>query len=242
MKQNVLVKLLFLITLTATCSSCLLFVDGTVGKGAVIEESISVSDFFKIENSSSAEVTVVKGDSLQVKLSDYENLIEYWDIKVVDNTLQIQTKPFSSLINSKAEVTIITPADVTQVKVSGSGHLYLHDAFTELERASIIGSGNIIGSVNTAYDSLSLSISGSGSFTLTGTANDLTTATSGSGKMNLFGITAKSTVCTISGSGNVYVDVVDYLNVLISGSGDVVYKGNPIIDAHVTGSGRVRHY
>jgi len=62
MKQNVLVKLLFLITLTATCSSCLLFVDGTVGKGAVIEESISVSDFFKIENSSSAQVRVVKGD------------------------------------------------------------------------------------------------------------------------------------------------------------------------------------
>lgn len=241
MKKNVLVKLLFMIILAAVCSSCMFFVDGTVGKGPISEQNIAVSNFYKIESLSSAEVTIEKGDSLQVILSDYENLIEFWDIKVVDNTLLIQTKPFSSLINSKAKVSIITPSDLTQVKVSGSGHLLLNDEFPELEKASITGSGNIIGNVNTGYSTLSLTISGSGSFNLTGTATDLRTTTSGSGRMNLFDITTQTANCTISGSGNVYVNVVDYLNAVISGSGNVLYKGNPVVDVHSSGSGNVRH-
>lgn len=241
MKTSILLKSIFVLSLIAICSSCTFYLDGTVGKGQIVEELITVPEFNAIVASSSAEVTVTKGDSLQVSLADYENLIEFWDVKVVDNTLFIQTKAFSSIINSKAKVTVVMPADLKEVKVSGSGSIKLNDAFPELEKASISGSGNIKGNVNTGYGNLMLIISGSGSFDMIGSADELKAVTSGSGRMNLLDLTAKSATCTISGSGNMYVYAVDYLNVIITGSGNVIYSGNPVVEVQASGSGRLRY-
>jgi hypothetical protein len=241
MKKNILLRSIFMLSLIAVCSSCIFYLDGTAGKGQIIEELITVREFNSIVASSSADVTVTKGEALQVSLADYENLIEYWDVKVVDNTLFIQPKAFSSIINSKAKVTVVMPTDLKEVKVSGSGSIKLNDAFPELEKASISGSGNIKGNVNTNYGNLMLIISGSGSFDLIGSADELKAVTSGSGRMNLFELTAKSVTCTISGSGNMYVNAVDYLNAVITGSGSIFYAGNPVVEVQASGSGRLRH-
>jgi hypothetical protein len=241
MKKNILQKSIFALSLMLVCSSCVMFFDGVVGKGQIVEENITVSDFNVIVASSSAEVTVKKGDNLQVSLADYENLIEYWDVKVVDNTLFIQTKPFSSLINSKAKVTVVIPTDLKELKISGSGSITLKDAFPELEKASISGSGNIKSNVNTGYGNLMLIVSGSGSFDIIGSADELKAIITGSGRMNLSDLSAKKAMCTISGSGNMYIYAMDYLNAVITGSGSIFYAGNPAVDVQSSGSGRLRH-
>ena len=222
-------------------SSCGLWPDGAVGKGSIVEQNINVTGFNAIEASSSAEVTVVEGDSLQITLSDYENLIEFWDIKVVNNTLVVQTKPLTSLVNSKAKISVVLPGDLTEVKVSGSGDIKLNSAFPELERVSISGSGNINGNVNSDYSSLNLNISGSGSLSFNGTANVLNAKITGSGKMYLSDLVAKDVICNVSGSGNMYLNAIVSLKVVITGSGDIVYSGNPTVDIQTSGSGRLRH-
>lgn len=239
-KKNIFYAL-FVLPMLIAFSSCVFSFDGTVGKGSIIEQEFNLSTFNTIENLSSAEVSVIKGESLQVLLSDYENLIELWDVKVKDNRLIIQSKPFSSLINSKAKVTVILPTALHGLKVSGSGDVELNGAFSELTNASISGSGNIIGNVITDYSKLNLTIFGSGSINFTGTADELKAITSGNGKMQLSDLETSDVDCTVSGSGNMYVHAIKSLKVVITGSGNVVYSGNPIVDVNAMGSGKVRH-
>lgn len=241
MKKKSFFKSLLLLSVVAMFSSCVFYVDGSVGKGSIVEQNFNVSSFNAIETSSSADVTVVKGDSLQVTLSDYENLIEFWDVKVLNNSLIIRTKPFSSLVNSRAKVTVVIPDELYQVAVSGSGDIELNSAFNSLEKASISGSGSIKGNVNAAYSKLNLTISGSGSFNFLGTAEELKAITTGSGRMYLSDLVANDATCTVSGSGNMYVHALNSLKVVITGSGNVVYSGNPLIDVHASGSGNVKH-
>lgn len=232
---------LTLLTVVAFFSSCVFYFDGTIGSGNIIEEEIIAGNFNSVNLASSADVKIVKGNRLEVFLSDYENLIEFWDIKVVNNTLTVQTKPFTSISNTKALVTVVIPENLYALKVSGSGDIEVLDSFEMLEEAVIAGSGKISCDVPTDYDALKLAISGSGSINLTGNVLNLKTTTSGSGKFYLSGLVADEVTCIVSGSGNTYVNVLEYLDVMISGSGDVYYSGNPLIDVQATGSGKLRH-
>ncbi len=92
---NAVVSLALILT-TTSCSPSLF---GTVGRGNIINENIAVTPFNSVVTNGSADVTITTGDSLQVILSDYENLIDLWEIKVENNQLIIETKPFTSLIN-----------------------------------------------------------------------------------------------------------------------------------------------
>jgi len=230
-----------LLSLILTFTSCSQSLFGTIGHGSIISENIAVTTFSSVVTNASADVTITTGDSLQVTLSDYENLIDLWEIKVENNQLVIETKPFTSLINSKAKVTIVMPATLKEAKIAGSGNIDLNSSFPLLEKCVINGSGNIKGHAITTYTDLNLTISGSGSFDFVGTANRIKTTTSGSGKMYLSDLVANDVTCTISGSGNMYVYAQNSLNATITGSGNIIYSGNPTVNVKTSGSGTVRH-
>ena len=230
-----------LFALILTVTSCSPSVFGAVGRGSIVDEPIAVTPFTSVVTSASADVTITTGDSLQVILSDYENLIEYWDVKVENNQLVIETKPFTSLINSKAKVTIVMPATLKEVKIAGSGNIDLNSPFPLLEKCVISGSGNITGHAITTYSNLDLTISGSGSFDFVGTANAVKATTSGSGRMHLANLIANDVTCIISGSGNMYVYAHNSLDATITGSGNIIYSGNPTVNVKTSGSGTVRH-
>ena len=231
--------ILFTLILTATSCSPSLF--GAVGRGSIVDEPIAVTPFTSVVTSASADVTITTGDSLQVMLSDYENLIDLWDLKVENSQLIIETKPFKSLVNSKAKVTIVMPATLKEVKIAGSGNIDLNSPFPLVEKCIISGSGNITGHAITNYTDLTLTISGSGSFNFVGTANRVKATTTGSGKMYLSNLVANDVRCLISGSGNMYVHAQNSLNATITGSGNIIYSGNPTVDVKTSGGGSVRH-
>lgn len=231
--------ILFTLILTATSCSPSLF--GAVGRGSIVDEPIAVTPFTSVVTSASADVTITTGDSLQVMLSDYENFIDLWDLKVENSQLIIETKPFKSLVNSKAKVTIVMPATLKEVKIAGSGNIDLNSPFPLVEKCIISGSGNITGHAITNYTDLTLTISGSGSFNFVGTANRVKATTTGSGKMYLSNLVANDVRCLISGSGNMYVHAQNSLNATITGSGNIIYSGNPTVDVKTSGSGSVRH-
>lgn len=231
--------ILFTLILTATSCSPSLF--GAVGRGSIVDEPIAVIPFTSVVTSASADVTITTGDSLQVMLSDYENLIDLWDLKVENSQLIIETKPFKSLVNSKAKVTIVMPATLKEVKIAGSGNIDLNSPFPLVKKCIISGSGNITGHAITNYTDLTLTISGSGSFNFVGTANRVKATTTGSGKMYLSNLVANDVTCLISGSGNMYVHAQNSLNATITGSGNIIYSGNPTVDVKTSGSGSVRH-
>ena len=168
--------ILFTLILTATSCSPSLF--GAVGRGSIVDEPIAVTPFTSVVTSASADVTITTGDSLQVILSDYENLIELWEVKVENNQLVIETKPFTSLINSKAKVTIVMPATLKEVKIAGSRKMYLADLIANDVTCIISGSGNMY---VYAQNSLNATITGSGNIIYSGNPTvDVKTSGSGS--------------------------------------------------------------
>jgi phage-related protein len=62
---------------------------------------------------------------------------------------------------------------------------------------------------------------------------------SGSGDVRNFGLQATKAKVKVSGSGNTEITVSNFLDVRINGSGDVYYKGNPSVNADISGSGKV---
>lgn len=229
------------VTIATMFSSCALFFDGVTGRGSIVEQEIPVTTFTAIQSTASAGVIVERGEDLKVVLSDYENLVEYWDIEVINNALVVKTKPNTSMMNSKAVVTVVMPGNLYDLSLAGSGYIKLESAFGELRKALIAGSGYIKTSENADYNSLDLIISGSGDISMRGSAQSVKALTSGSGRMFLSDLPAKQVNCVLSGSGNMYVNASEILKVLISGSGSVEYSGTPLLDTTITGSGRVKY-
>jgi hypothetical protein len=157
MNKISLLASIIIISLLASLGSCIEPEYDIVGCGDIVEKRIYVPEFNAIVTSSSAGIVVTKGESLQAILSDYENLVDFWELRVENNILFIRTDPFSALVNSKAKLRIVLPGELYEAKVSGSGNMYVHAEDTLL--ALIAGSGDITYSGNPVLD---VQMSGSG--------------------------------------------------------------------------------
>ena len=88
-------------------------------------------------------------------------------------------------------------------------------------------------------ENIVVSVTGTGSLTLSGTCNFAKITLSSAGLFNGSDLEIRTAEVDHSGSGSIYVWVTDMLNVKIQGSGSVFYKGNPIIHSNVQGSGKL---
>jgi hypothetical protein len=230
---------LLLITSLFLFSSCLDWF-GTTGKGNIVTQNVTATNFQNIELLNAANVDIIKGDTFEVQISDYENIIQNLSVAVVNHNLVISTIPIGTiLLNSKAHVTIIMKDSLNAVAIAGSGNVNLNSPFKDLNTTILTGSGNIFSNENLNINQLNASILGSGNISAKGNVNSLTGLISGSGNLNFSNLIAKKASCTISGSGTMNVNVTDSLKALITGSGSIKYKGNPIISSTITGSGVV---
>lgn len=241
MKTRKSIQLFVMACLAFFAGACTLNIDGLSGNGPVVTETIPAAGFTAITSVSSARVEITRGNVYKVSISEYENLLGHWDIEVVDNSLMIRTKPFTSLINSKAVVYVEMPDSLYEATLTGSGDMKMFDPFDNLEEVTITGSGSFTANTNSHYGVLDLIITGSGSFNMTGTVEDLYARISGSGRMNLNNLAARKAECITSGSGNMYVNVQDQLKATITGSGSIIYTGSPRVESLVSGSGRITH-
>ena len=237
-RTNLFLSILVLVLFIST--SCIFDLNVISGKGNIVSEKRVASDFTSIELQSSADVEIVKGTSFNVSVSDYENILQYLTVEVVDNRLIIKKKPFTvNLWNSKAKVVVTMPDPLYSVKLSGSGNMKVNSTFNDLESLLLSGSGNIEVNSDCHLNKLNAQISGSGNINAIGSVQELNTKISGSGNIRFSQMKAKTANCTISGSGNIYVFIEERLEAYLSGSGDIVYTGTPEVNSHLSGSGHV---
>lgn len=221
-------------------SSCNADIYGLYGRGNMNSVTVDVADFNSLELLSSAQVQIVKGDAYEVVLTDYENLMDAHQLSVVDNKLIISTRAGLPILNSKARVQITTPDPMNEVVLAGSGNILLLSEFDELNRLSILGSGNIRAGAENELTEVETLIGGSGNIEVNGSTDKLKAVISGSGSLFLNNLEAQNAECRISGSGSISVHVEEQLMAVITGSGSIIYSGSPELDVHSSGSGHVR--
>lgn len=237
---SILNSKLFVFGLTTVIfSSCL--INGLTGEGNIITKKYTFTDFSSVELASSAKVEIIADDTTEVSLKEYQNLVDYWDLSVINKSLKIKTIPYTSFTRTSAEFTVKKSNGLNSVVLSGSGNIKISDGFPGLQKVTLSGSGKIDCEDSTHYNALQARISGSGNISFAGSANNLKAEIPGSGNLYFEDFSAKNADCSISGSGSIFVTVSDTLNANISGSGNIIYSGNPIVYVSGSGSGKVTH-
>jgi len=245
-----------LLLLLTSCIKSLLCVRGD---GIIEEETRRVTSFNQIENSTSFDVIYIKADTTGVSIKAEQNILNYIETNVYNNTLEVRTSPGSICLDyrEKPLVTVTSPA-LTRIVSSGSGDILADQMSGENLSAKLTGSGDVsIESMTGSNIDILLTgsgdlevmqsvclesdcqISGSGNITISGECNDAHLKITGSGNIYSSEFLTNSASVIISGSGSAYTTIWEYLNGLISGSGNIYVSGNPEIDQTVTGSGRI---
>lgn len=235
--SNVILPILIVVIsmYTSGCSK-----ERIVGNGNVIIENRTAPDFSRIISRGDFLVTVVPDSVTSIKVEAESNIIPYINTIVSGNTIIVDFDNDATIHeHSPIRITLHT-LHCEYLELQGSGAINSGNFNEEAAELFLSGSGNIESSFNA--DKLTVSISCSGSVAINGSANETTMRVSGSG--NIRALNFRQDICnaSISGSGDIYVNVTQKLIATISGSGSVYYTGNPLVETHISGSGKAEKY
>lgn len=187
------------------------------GSGSVRAEDRPVQGFDRVELATSGALTLTQSGSESLRIEADDNILPLLTSEVRGGTLVLGVRPNTSFSNASIAYTV-TVASLEAVDVSGSGTATLLDVGTS---------------------ALSVAVSGSGTVTSSGRADDLSVQIAGSGGFDGADTASRTATVDISGSGAVVVRVSDRLTASIAGSGSVEYIGSPVVEETVSGSGSV---
>jgi len=209
------------------------------GNKDLITETRSTPGFSGLVSKGSLDVRVISSDTREIRIDAESNLLPYIQTFVDDGDLIIKVRENRCLMeNYTIQVTVYTP-DIERLRLDGSGDIEADRLSGNRVEVSLSGSGDIKTGIDARY--LNTYLSGSGRITLHGITRESDMKISGSGDIKAYELVQETCFATISGSGNMYLNVSKLLDVSITGSGDVYYRGNPTINSRITGSGKVYH-
>ncbi|TXK52420.1 DUF2807 domain-containing protein [Pontibacter qinzhouensis] len=206
------------------------------GQGDVETRTMQLANFRGVEVNGSSRVYISYGPQQRVEVKAEPNVLDAINQRVSDGIWRIETdKCFRK--HETIEVYITSPA-IDYTEINGSGEIVINDRFEANEfTTQINGSGKI--KANFTAEHAFTRITGSGKAELQGAAEQQDVSISGSGKAHTFNLATERAIVTISGSGDAEVLVADILEANITGSGRVYYKGTPTVNSRITGSGKV---
>jgi hypothetical protein len=209
------------------------------GSGNIMTETRAVADFDQVSVSGAGELKLSQGDEESLTIEADDNLLPFITSEVSHGHLSIGPRNVN-LHSSRTIVYRLKLKNLRDLHLSGSLHAEADGIKTDRLAFKISGSGK----VNIAHleaQTLSASISGSGSTYASGHADKQEINISGSGNHHASELQCAQAAAHISGSGHASLWVTESLTASISGSGHVEYRGTPRVDAHISGSGRVHH-
>jgi hypothetical protein len=233
------INLVLALTAMIFLSSC----EKITGEGPVVTETRNISNFEGIDLRVSADVYFQQSATYKVEVSAQQNILDVLETYVTGNKLVVKYKNNIRVKSHEPVMVLVSAPSSNLFRVSGSGNIsatgILNPVNLDLD---ISGSGNInLVEVNTG--TIDASISGSGDIKINaGTANHEKLKISGSGNFDLGNVLVQTANTHTSGSGDIRLHASQNLDVKISGSGSVYYKGNPIINSSISGSGKLVHF
>jgi hypothetical protein len=194
--------------------------DRLTANGDRITETRSLDEFTSLRVSGANRVKVSYGNEYKVLLKGSSNLIPYFETKLDGKILNLSYK--NANVNRDDIEIFVTMPLIKGASLSGSGGLEIDGSFASIHEFDLSISGSGDASVNQDF-----------------LINKMNVRISGSGKAFFQKAIAKEADIDVSGSGDVHLQVSDYLKARISGSGEVYYKGNPQLDSKISGSGKL---
>lgn len=237
MKKSILVPgVLLLLLLTTSCRKKI------TGEGPSVTQTRTVTNFTSVSLSLPALMYVTQEQDYKFTIEAQQNILDIIQTSVTAGDLRIKFDNGKN-IGSHDKIIIRVSAPVFNgLVISGTGEISGTNALqTSSLRLALSGSGSIILPQADVAGKLDAYISGSGNIQVSnGVAVAGSLNISGSGSLEMLGVTFKNVDARISGSGNIKATITGELDAYISGSGSVYYKGTPAINSQISGSGAVR--
>ena len=211
------------------------------GEGPVETESRSVSNFSGIAANIGGTVYFSQAPEFKVELSAQRNMLNLIETDKAGNDLILKFKNGVNVGHHTDIRVHISAPSLENLQLNGSGKVHVTGDFVANQfNAALNGSGNLLIDNLRINDLLTSGVNGSGNIrVLAGTVDTENVKIIGSGNVDLSAVKATTSIAKISGSGTIKLNVVKNLDVTVSGSGNVFYYGNPVINTHIFGTGRV---
>jgi len=213
------------------------------GKGISITQSRSLSVYHGIILQIEGDVQVVDDSVNSFIISAQQNIIDVIETNIDNDILTIKYKKNVHIHkHNPISIEIHSPL-LSKYDIEGSGDINITPPNSKINiDLNISGSGNIKFNSFISTSTINANISGSGSILFCGgTADSETLSIAGSGNIDMRNVLTGVCSSTISGSGDIYTNVVTSLSATISGSGNIYYYGNPVVSVNISGSGNVIH-
>jgi hypothetical protein len=209
------------------------------GNGNIVTKTRTISDFDGVEVGGSFDVILVKGKKRKITIKGEENIINYIETKVRNNTLQVKYQNNINISTTKKITVTISYLDIEKISLSGSGNIVNKGVLNNSNlKVNLGGSGNITLHIDSSE--VQSSIGGSGNIKLQGESKELECSIAGSGSIKAYELNTNILSATVTGSGSIRSTVNNKIKAKVIGSGSVYYKGNPTyIDSKSVGSGDV---
>lgn len=230
--------------LIALAFGCLLMFScqTTVLTGQTVKEPRNVPSFDGVALAFSGDIFITQGSPQKVVIEAEKSTLEIIETEVEGSILVLKIKRghWGNLGEINAYITL---PDISHLSVSGSGDMICETTVKTQEiKLEVSGSGSIRVS-NLEANEINAVVTGSGDISVTGTGidqNELDATITGSGSIKASEMPVGEASVTITGSGSATVNVLKELETNITGSGNVLYKGNPLVNATATGSGKTK--
>lgn len=188
--------------------------------------------------SGDASVYLKQGDAETLRIEAEENIANAFNVRVENETLEIEQKLNTSFEPTKPINFYITTRHIESISLFGSEELQSQGNLKVGKlRVNISGSGKA--ALDITGEELALKILGSGEVKVKGAVELQKVAINGNANYNASDLESKDAYISINGSGNADVYVQDALNVKIFGSGNLKYRGTPELQQTISGSGSI---
>lgn len=190
----------------------------TIGSTEILEEDREVSEFENIEIEGIYETFITHGDKTEVTIVANANILDNIHTNVQNKTLAI-TMDQREYDNISIDILITVPT-VKEITKRG------------------VGSTNVKGFFD--LDDLEINHFGLASFTMEGSADNLSLNKTGIGNFDAFDLEVESCQVEQTGIGNTRITCTKSLTGELTGIGNIYYKGRPHVNVDVTGIGNVK--
>ncbi len=230
---------LVLLSMGMSLQACVWDVNAIKGNETIVNIDYSIDKFTRLDVSGMYKVILSEGDVPSVEIETDENLQDYVEVKVRNNTLHLSMKSGNSYNPSKL-IAYVTVNTLTSMDLSGA--TLVQSEFTiRGDKLTIDVSG--ASEIDLALDvkKLSTSVSGAGKIDMEGIATLHDLSISGAAKVDCENLKTEDTDVSISGAGSARVSASNHLDASVSGVGTIRYAGKPqTTDLSTSGIGSIK--
>ncbi|WP_420578551.1 head GIN domain-containing protein [Ekhidna sp.] len=207
-----------------------------LAQSQVVKEDIEIiEDFQTINVNSRYTVYLKQSNETRVEVRALKEVMDISEFKIRDGSLDINIKREEKnrsiweqiddiKISPKLDV-YVSMKDIQSLNVNGNGKIIAENSISSKELI-LTNSGSGTLDLDIKGKNLAIINSGSGLTKVTGYADSANVTLSGYGKIEAFKLDLKSAKATLTGSGDIEMNVKDNLKANVYGGGTILFKGN----------------